>query len=412
MSRNAAAIVIGLAAAASLSMYARVHGHPSVPRFQTAIVAAGDVVRRVAATGTVETLTTAQVGSQVSGTISQLGADFNSIVRKGQVLVRLDPSLIDADIQAARSAVAKASADAEGAKVAVGDAEVKLKQAATLHERQLIPDADFDAANVALDTAKTTLESARAQEAQARAVLDQALVNRQHTVIAAPIDGIVIARNVDVGQTVAASFQAPTLFVIAADLTRLQLNAGIDESDVGLVRVGQKATFTVDAYPQDQFVGIVRQVRLQPVITQNVVTYPTLIDVNNSDLRLKPGMTATLNIEVARSTGVLRVPAAALKFVPQRDEFAELGEPVPPEYQRATTRRAAATGPGAQGLVWVYEDGRLDARRVIQGLSDGAFVEVRGNGLREDLHVVTGEIVAPGRAMVATPLSPVPTMRR
>lgn len=412
MSGRMAAAVVGLATAASVAGYARVHGHASAPHFQTAFVASGDVVRRVAATGTLEALTTAQVGSQVSGTISALGADFNTIVRKGQVIARLDPSLIDADIQSARSAVAKASADVEGAKVAFGDAEVKLQQAAALHARQLIPDADLDAAKVARDTANTAIEATRAQQAQAKAALDQALVNRQHTVITAPIDGIVLARNVDVGQTVAASFQAPTLFVIAADLTRLELDASIDESDVGMVRVGENVTFTVDAYPQDEFRGVVRQIRLQPVITQNVVTYPTLIDVDNSDLRLKPGMTATLNIEVARASHVLRVPVAALKFVPRKDEFAALGQAVPAEYRAVTTRRSAAIGPGASGIVWVYEDGRLAPVRVSQGLSDGGFVEVRGSGLRVDAEVVTGEIVAAGRAIVSTPLSPVPNFRR
>jgi len=412
MRRTGQAIVIGLTALALVAGYERLHGHAAPPHFQTALVSAGDIVRRVAATGTLEARTTAEVGSQVSGTISELGADFNSIVKKGQVVARLDPSLIDAEIQSARSTVAKAVADAEGAKVAVGDAEVKLKQAAALHDRQLIPDADFDAANVALETAKATLEAAVAQEAQARATLHQALVDREHTVITAPIDGIVISRDVDVGQTVAASFQAPTLFVIANDLKELQLNAGIDESDVGMVRAGQKVTFTVDAYPQDEFSGLVRQVRIQPAVSQNVVTYATVIDVDNRDLRLKPGMTATLNVEVARSNGVLRVPAAALKYVPRKDAFAALGEPVLPEFTEETTRRSAASRQGGQGIVWTYDHARLQPLRVSLGMSDGAFVAAIGPGLATDVPVVTGEITAPTRAIVSTPLQPRPSFRR
>ncbi len=411
MVRTGATIGIALTAVVLVAAYARVHGHTAPPHFQTALASTGDVVRRVAATGSLEAVVTAEVGSQVSGTISQLGADFNSIVHKGQVIARLDPSLFDTEVESARSTLGKATADAQGAMVAVGDAEVKLKQATALHDRQLIPDADYDAAKVALETANANLRAARAQETQARAALDQVIVNRQHTIITAPIDGIVISRSVDVGQTVAASFQAPTLFVIAGDLTKMQLNASIDESDVGMVHAGQHVTFTVDAYPQDEFAGLVRQVRIQPVITQNVVTYSTVIDVDNTDLRLKPGMTATLNIEVARSHGVLRVPAAAVRYVPRKDAFAALGEPVPSALTEETARRPG-TGPGARGFVWIYDGGQLRPERVTLGLSDGSFVEVRGSNLRAEMPVVTGEIATPNKAMAATPLSPTPAFRR
>jgi HlyD family secretion protein len=412
MNGMAKAVVIGLTAVVLAGTYARVHGHSAPPRFQTSLASMGDVVRRVAATGTLEAVTSAEVGSQVSGTISALGADFNSIVRKGEVIARIDPSLVDAQIQSARSALAKASADADGAVVAVGDADVKLKQAVALHDRQLIPDADYDAAKIALETANANLESARAQEAEARAALDQALVDRTHTVITAPIDGIVISRNVDVGQTVAASFQAPTLFVIAGDLTRMQLNAGIDESDIGMVHQGQRVTFAVDAYPQDEFVGRVRQVRLQPVVSQNVVTYSTLIDVDNRDLRLKPGMTATLNVEVARSRAVLRVPMAALKYVPRKDVFAALGEAVPAELAEEASRRSPGSAPGARAIVWAYDDAGLRPVRVTTGLSDGGLVAVSGPALRSDMPVVTGELVAPITAASGSPLNPMPRVGR
>jgi HlyD family secretion protein len=345
----------------------------------------------------------------VSGTISFLGADFNSIVHRGQVLARLDPALFDAQVESARSQLAKATADTEAADVAVGDAQTKLAQARALHDKQLIADADFDAAEVALKEAVAQREENRSQQVAARASLDQATVNRAYTVITSPIDGIVVARNVDIGQTVAAAYQAPTLFVIANDLARMQLNAGIDESDVGTVRVGEPVTFTVDAYPQEEFRGVVKQVRLQPNIVQNVVTYSTVIAVDNSDLRLKPGMTATLNVEVARSRNVLRVPAPALRYVPRPQVFAALGERVPPELAQETAHRQTGAS-GSRGFVWVDDGKELRTVPVTVGLSDGALAEVQAPALGDGTAVVTAEFVAsPGR-MVATPLSPMRPM--
>ena len=294
-------------------------------------------------------MTTVQVGSQVSGNISWLGADFNSIVHKGQVIARLDPALFQAAVEQARANLAKSKADVEHNQVALVDAQQKYTRAKELAARSLLPQSDLDAAKVAVDSAQATLLSSQAAVQQAQANLNQAQVSLDHTVIAAPIDGIVIQRSVDVGQTVAASMQAPTLFVIAADLTKMQVNANIDEADVGRIRPGQSVTFHVDAYPTEEFHGTVAQVRLQPVVVQNVTTYGTIINVPNDDLKLKPGMTANLKVQIARRSDVLRVANAALRFRPTSDMFAALNQPVPPDMQGGGRGRNAAAGQGGSG---------------------------------------------------------------
>jgi len=286
------------------------------PAVATAQITRGDIVDTVGATGTLQAVTTVQVGTQVSGTILSLYADFNSLVRKGQVLARLDPSLFQTQIEQAQANLLRAQADVERLRVGLEDARTKLARARELGGRQLLPQSDVEAAEVAVRSAEAQLRSSEAQVTQAQASLNQNKVNLDHTVINAPIDGLVISRNVDVGQTVAASMQAPTLFVLAADLTKMQVVANLDESDVGRIRPRQEVSFRVDAYPTETFRGAVSQVRLNPLVQQNVVTYATVIDVPNNELKLKPGMTANVNIEIARRTDVLRVPNSALRFRP------------------------------------------------------------------------------------------------
>ena len=316
------------------------------PTVTAAAVTRGDIVDRVGATGTLQAVTTVQVGTQVSGTIQNLYADFNSIVRKGQVLARLDPSLFQTQIEQARANLIRAQADLDRLRVALDDAQTKLGRAKELSDRQLLPRNELDAADINVRSAEAQIRSAQAQVTQAQASLNQNQVNLAHTVIEAPIDGLVISRNVDVGQTVAASMQAPTLFVLAADLTKMQVIANLDESDVGRIRPGQHVSFRVDAYPAEDFTGSVAQVRLQPIVQQNVVTYATVIDVPNVDLKLKPGMTANVNIEIARKQNVLRVPNAALRFRPTNEIFAALGQ-TSPETGREAGRDLARTGSGA-----------------------------------------------------------------
>jgi len=316
-------------------------------------VTRGDIIDSVGSTGTLQAVTTVQVGSQVSGNISWLGADFNSIVKKGQVIAKLDPSLLDAQVQQAQANLVKSQADLDRNKVALDDAKQKYQRAQELSAKSLIAQSDFDAAKIALDSAQAQIQSSDATVTQAKASLNQAQVNLDHTIIEAPIDGIVTQRSVDVGQTVASSLQAPTLFIIAADLTKMQVSANIDESDVGRIRPGQHVTFKVDAYPTDQFDGTVIQIRLQPVVQSNVTTYGTIINVPNPDLKLKPGMTANLKVEVAKRTNVLRVPNAGIRFRPTPEIFAALNQPVPPEAVAGAGRagRTAGAQRGAGAVV-------------------------------------------------------------
>ena len=330
---------------------------------QTAPVTRGDIVDTVGATGTLQAVTTVQVGSQVSGNISWLGADFNSIVHKGQVIARVDPSLFDAQLQQAKANLsqaqanfAKAQSDLERAKVQLIDGQQKYTRANELAAKKLLPQSDLDAAKIAVDTAQAALASqeatvkqAQAQVNQSQASVNQNQVNLDHTIIQAPIDGIVTQRSVDVGQTVAASMQAPTLFIIAADLTKMQVNASVDEADVGRIRPGQHATFRVDAYPTETFDGTVSQIRLQPVVVQNVTTYGTVIDVPNQQLKLKPGMTANVKIEIAKRSDVLRLPNAALRFRPTTELFAAFNQSVPPEAQMTGGRGRGRGGRGQNG---------------------------------------------------------------
>src|SRR5262245_48247931 len=332
------------------SAYAYYHYKETGPKFtvNTAAVTRGDVVDTVGATGTLQAVTTVQVGTQVSGTISELHADFNSLVKKGQVLARLDPSLFQKQIEQAKANLVRSQADLERLKVSLEDANTKLTRAKELSARQLLPRSELDAAEVAQRAAEAQLKSSQAQITQAQASLNQNQVNLEHTVIEAPIDGLVISRNVDVGQTVAASMQAPTLFVLAAELTKMQVVANLDESDVGRIRPNQLVTFRVDAYPNETFRGSVSQVRLNPIVQQNVVTYATVIDVPNNELKLKPGMTANVNVEIARSGNVLRVPNSALRFRPTNEMFAAIGQTPPDPSQLRADMGGRRGGPGNQ----------------------------------------------------------------
>ena len=339
----------------------------------------GDVVDTVGATGALEAVTTVQVGSQVSGMIEALYADYNSIVRKGEVIARLEPSLFETQIAQARANLARAEADAERLRVTLDDARAQLARSQDLSSRDLISTTELEAAQVAVRSAEAQLKSSEAGVTQSQASLSQNEVNLGHTVITAPIDGIVIARQVDMGQTVAASMSAPELFIIAADLTKMRVIANIDESDVGRIRPGQLVTFTVDAYPSEEFEGVVSQVRLEPVVQQNVVTYATVIDVPNNALKLKPGMTATVTLEIARRENILRIQNSALRFRPTPDMFAALNQPVPEILQRGGEggrnrggRPAGGRGGGQGGGAFgdMSDAERQQMRERMQSMSD------------------------------------------
>jgi HlyD family secretion protein len=366
------------------------------PKISTAMVTRGPIRDVVAATGALQAVTTVQVGTQVSGTVSWLGADFNSIVHKGEVIARLDPSLFDTQVEQARANLAKSSADVDNAQVKVADAQQKYDRANELAMRQLIAQSDLDAAKVAVDMAEATLRSARAQGTQAQAAVNQAQLNKAHTIITAPIDGIVIGRSVDVGQTVAASLSSPTVFSIAADLAEMQVNASIDESDIGRIQPAQPVTFQVDAYPGQRFSGTVSQVRLQPSVVQNVTTYSVIIDAPNKALKLKPGMTANVAIEIAAREDAVRVPNAALRFRPTPATFTALAQAQPAGISGA---KAPA---GAASRVWVYADHQLKAVPVTLGISDGQTTELLGSAIAPETALVTNITTGAEPAKTAT----------
>jgi HlyD family secretion protein len=383
-------------------------GRAKEPAWRTESLQRGAVRAQVSATGNLKAVTTVQVGSQVSGTIADLNADFNDQVRKGQVLAQLDPTFL-------RAQVAQNRADLERAQVQVRQAERDSLRIFTLGAQGLASRSEQDAAQTALD-------AARASEQSARAGLDRADTNLRYATILSPIDGVVISRNVDVGQTVAASLSAPTLFTIANDLTRMQLEAAVDEADIGTIREAQPATFTVDSYPDLSFTGVVDQVRLQPETIQNVVTYTVVILVDNPELKLLPGMTANVTILVNQADDVLRIPNAALRF---RPAGAAAGPGGPgggggARGEASNGGRRAGSGPapggagsamagmrdvrdgapaampgdrgqhrGSAGMVFVLHRGAPRPVRIRTGITDGSFTAAYSDSLNEgDLLVV------------------------
>src|SRR6185295_11013313 len=345
-------IIILLAVVGSAGGWYYMRKNTKEPEVRTAQVSRGDVVKVVQATGTLEAVTTVQVGTQVGGIIQNLYADFNDFVKKGQVIARLDPTIMDTQIEQQKANVTRSQADLERLTVTLTDAQQKLDRAKALSDKNLLPRTDLETAQVNVESTKAQIKSSEAALVQAQSQLSTAEVNRAHTVIEAPIDGIVIQRAVELGQTVNAGMNAPLLFILAADLTKMQVNANIDEADVGSMRTGQHVTFRVDAFPNETFNGMVAQVRLQPTTVQNVVTYQTVINVPNEQFKLKPGMTANVQIEITRKNNVLRMPVAATRFRPTVETFAALKQEPPPDFGRGfggRGRNAGGTG-GGQGF--------------------------------------------------------------
>ncbi|HLF15611.1 MAG TPA: efflux RND transporter periplasmic adaptor subunit [Bacteroidota bacterium] len=422
--------------------------------YRTEAVSRGEIEKVVRATGTINPLQTVKVGSQVSGTVSRLFVDFNSVVTQGQIVAVIDSTFLSASVR-------EAEANLQRSRAQLNESERSLNRTKELFAKDLVSQADLDAA-------LTTYETSVAQMKQTEAALERARVNIRYAVIRSPIDGIVISRDVDVGQTVAASLSAPQLFAIANDLSRMQVEASVDEADIGQISAGQTATFTVDAYPEENFAGKVAQVRLSPITVQNVVTYTVIIDVPNRDQKLRPGMTATASIMIDRRDDVLRIPAVALRFQPptevleafnkERDadssandgtQAAEAGrgsgaqagqaepgerttwtgrqdrngmpdtarrsrngdrprrageaEPERSERRRDRSQDGPRGGPAQGGWemggmrravfasVWVMgEDGKLSRVQVRTGLTDQRYVELVGGKLQEGNNVVLG----------------------
>ena len=359
-------------------------GKGDIPTYRVEKVDRGDLLVAISATGTLSADTTVLVGSQVSGRIAKLYADFNSTVKKGALLAQLDPTFLQAALDQAKAGVARAVAT-------LNQAERDYNRTKDLFAKSLVASADMDAATASFESAKAGLQ-------QAQAGLDGAEVNLRYATIYSPISGVVISRNVDVGQTVAASLSAPTLFEIANDLRKMQVQASVDEADIGNVKVGQDVTFRVDAYPLEEFKGTVRQIRLAPIVSQNVVTYNVIINTSNPNLKLMPGMTATVSIIVADKDDVLRVPLQATKFTPPDADRTQAtrGRGQRDSIKAGGRQSREGLDDGQQGwgakrmMVWVLEKGKPAPRMIRPGIQDARYVEVMESKLNEGDEVIIG----------------------
>ena len=388
-------------------------------RFETVKVDRGRIVAQVTATGTLSAIVTVQVGSQVSGAIAALHADFNSPVKKGELIAKIDDRLFVAAVEQARANLVAAQGNLAKAKAQAVDAERQYQRDVILAARRLIADADRDTAQATAEADKAAVDAAVGAVEQAKAQLHQVQVNLEYTDIRSPKDGTVISRNVDVGQTVAASLQAPVLFLIAEDLRKMQVDTSVAESDIGRIKSGSRATFTVDAYKSERFTGVVRQVRINPQTVQNVVTYDAVIDVANTDLRLLPGMTANCTFVYDQKDDALRVPNAAMRFRPPNELLASLGgkqgrrgtagdspggaaaSPSTPAGQRPPRTAGEGARPAKasnEKTVWVLRDGSPRPLEISAGVSDGSLTEVVDGDLKAGDQVITDVTLGAGPA--------------
>ncbi|HXG52221.1 MAG TPA: efflux RND transporter periplasmic adaptor subunit [candidate division Zixibacteria bacterium] len=395
---------------------------PNEPPYVTVPVQRANVTQVVSSTGTLQAVVTVQVGSQVSGTIDKLFADFNTRVKAGQVVAQLNQDKFRAAVDQAKANLLAARSNLEKSKVALQDAERTLTRNRELRARDLIAQSELDAAQTAYDAAAAQVEVNKAQVAQAQAALNQATVDLNNTVIRSPVDGIVISRNVDVGQTVAASLQAPTLFTIANDLSKMEVHTNVDEADVGNIRENQEVTFTVDAFPARRFRGRVHQVRNAPTVVQNVVTYDAVVRIDNKELLLKPGMTANVQFLVSRQENVLTVPNMAIRFRPpeEKNQAQELlrqeqSRAAPRVGARRTSRSGAGGGPRGPRMVRIYvlRGAKAEPVEVELGITDGSKTEVRSGDLKENERVIIAMAsAANGTSGIANPFQPPPQPRR
>ncbi|CAO0820085.1 HlyD family secretion protein [Desulfarculales bacterium] len=374
-----------LLAVAGLGLYL-FFGRPESVTYKTAKMQRGDIVSTVSATGTLVALVNVQVGTQVSGTIRKIYATYNSLVKQGQPIAQIDPAIFEAQMEQALGNYQAAQANVEKAKVTMANTKRTLERNRQLIAGDFIARSELDNAQTAYDGAVAGVKAAEAAVVQTRGALNQAQINLAYATIRSPVDGIVVSRNVDVGQTVAASFQTPTLFNIAQDLTRMLIETSVDEADISQVKEGQAAQFTVDSYPETRFEGKVTQVRNSPVINQNVVTYVVVVGVDNRDLKLKPGMTANVTLEGARRDGVLKLPSAALRFRPKA--------PGPAYAATAGRPPAKSKAPLARGVYVLDSDGKPRAVPVQTGIADDSHVELLQGDLKEGDQVIVEQWVA------------------
>jgi HlyD family secretion protein len=357
-------IILAIAVMAVLAGIIIVFSGSKKIKFKTAKIQKGEITQTVRATGNVNPVTTIIVGTRVSGTIVALYADYNSRIKKGQLIAQIDPTPFENELKHSEAELLNAKATLFKAEVTLKDAERTLKRKQELFKRDLIARSELDDAETAYNTARAQYEIALAQVKKAEAGLRQAKTNLGYTRIVSPVDGVVIAKNVEVGQTVAASFQTPTLFTIAPDLTKMQVDTNVDEADISKIKKGMEVNFTVDAYPDKKFKGIVSQIRLSPTVIQNVVTYNVVISVDNSHLLLKPGMTANVTFVVNSKENVIKIPNSALRF------------------------KMPDTPPSKQQGVWVIRGGKSVRVNVKTGISDGEWTELIEGDLKEGEEVI------------------------
>ncbi len=387
--------IIIAAIIALIAVYAvsRISGNKEVLSFETTKVEKGDISSVITATGSLEAITTVDVGTQVSGIIQNIFVDFNSAVKSGQAIAILDTTMLYTSLQSAEADLQQKKANLEYYKKNFD--RVKL-----LFESNTVAESEYD-------QAKWNYEIAKANYLSSKAGLEKTQINLNYATIVSPINGVIISRNVDEGQTVAASFNTPTLFSIARDLTKMQVVSNIDEADIGQVKKGNKVSFTVDAYPDDEFKGEVIQIRLEPTITQNVVTYNVLIDAPNPDLKLMPGMTASLNILVAEEKNILKIQSKALRYSPSQEVMMEIRNKMMAQ-MKSGNRSNTPTGTGSrntrgmqgmvskdlpkgESMVWVKTEDFIRPARIKTGLSDDTYV-VLLEGLEEGDEVISSEI--------------------
>lgn len=369
-------IIIIIIAVVAVAAFLSLNGVDEKQKFTTVKVTRGDIVETVTASGVVNPVNTVLVGTQVSGTISRIYADFNSTVTKGELIAEIDPAILQAKLDQSKAALIQAKADLETAEATRLNSKREMDRKKNLYQKEIIPKSEFDQAETDYISARAQVSAAKARISQAQATLKQDETNLRYTRILSPVDGVVISRNVNVGQTVAASFQTPTLFTIAEDLTKMQIETSVDEADIGKVTAGQEVRFTVDAYPNITFKGSVSQVRLAPKTIENVVTYDVVVDLDNSDLKLKPGMTATVSIIISEKKAVLLVPNSVLRFTYE-------GSGKPQRYDN-------------QGI-WIPGKNEPQRIEITTGITDGTLVEITSGDIQEGQEVIVEALTRPNK---------------
>lgn len=367
MNKKKALVIVAVAAIATLAVWLLSGGKKEEKiTFDTAAVAPTNIMNSITATGTIEPVTSVTVGTQVSGIVSKLFVDYNSVVKKGQVIAELDKTNLMSQLNTAKTQLATAQSQ-------LNYQTANYKRYKTLFEKGLVAADDFDNAKLSYTQAKEQVVSAKEE-------VQRAQTNLSYATITSPIDGVVLSKSVEEGQTVAASFSTPELFTIAQDLTNMQVVADVDEADIGDVKEGERVSFTVDAYPDDTFEGEVKQVRQEATTTNNVVTYEVVISAPNADLKLKPGLTANVTIYTAERKGVLSVPSKALRFIPQKETVGKM---------------KIVDAANAKNKVWTIEGNSIVAHKVNIGMTDGTNTQIVG-GIAEGTKVITGLNVTGG----------------